>query len=153
MLSLYIKFILMIPLLIQCAAFWFVTGVTWTLQILNYPLLEKINSTTFASYQEAHNKRFGKVMIPGVLVAVGTTLWLFFDRPFGVSLTVPIIQALLLLLITGSAAVYAAPAHKKLEKNFDQVPVTSLIMTNWLRLFAWLALAAGDLYILVELCF
>ena len=140
-------------ILIQCAAFWFMAGVTWTLQILNYPLLEKINSGTFASYQEAHNKRFGKVMIPGILVAVITTLLLFFDRPFAVSPTIPVLQAILLLIITGSAAVYAAPARKKLEKNFDQVPVRSLIMTNWLRLFAWLALGIGDLYLLVELCF
>jgi uncharacterized membrane protein len=140
-------------LLIQCAAFWFMAGVTWTLQILNYPLLEKINSSTFASYQEAHNKRFGKVMIPGVLLAVVTTLLLFFDRPFDISLTVPIIQAILLLIITGSAAVYAAPAHKKLEKNFDQIPVSALIWTNWLRLGAWLALGVGDLYLLIGLCY
>ncbi len=139
-------------ILIQCAAFWFMAGVTWTLQILNYPLLEKINSGTFASYQEAHNKRFGKVMIPGVLVSVLTTILLFFNLPFAVSFTVPVIQTIILLIITGSAAVYAAPAHKRLEKNFDQVPVRSLIMTNWLRLFAWLALALGDLYLLVEIC-
>lgn len=143
----------MTTILIQCAAFWFMAGVTWTLQILNYPLLEKINSGTFASYQEAHNKRFGKVMIPGILVSVLTTILLFFNLPFAVSFTVPVIQTIILLIITGSAAVYAAPAHKRLEKNFDQVPVRSLIMTNWLRLFAWLALALGDLYLLVEICF
>lgn len=140
-------------ILIQCASFWFMAGVTWTLQILNYPLLEKINSGTFSSYQEAHNKRFGKVMIPGVLISVFTTILLFFGRPGEIGITVPLIQALLLLLITGSAAVYAAPAHKKLEKNFDQVPVRSLIMTNWLRLFAWISLGIGDLYLLAEIAF
>lgn len=140
-------------ILIQCAAFWFMAGVTWTLQILNYPLLEKINSSTFASYQEAHNKRFGKVMIPGVMISVLSTILLFFNLPDEVSFTIPLVQTVILLLITGSAALYAAPAHKKLEKNFDQVPVSSLIMTNWLRLIAWLVLGIGDLYLLGELGF
>lgn len=138
----------MLILLLQCAAFWMMAGVTWTLQILNYPLLEKINSTTFASYQQAHNKRFGKVMIPGVLLSVLTTAVLFFKRPDTVSLTVPIVQAVLLLLITASAAVYAAPAHKKLEEHFDEVPVKLLILTNWMRLAGWMALAIGDLLLL-----
>ena len=30
-------------LLIQAAASWFMTGLTWTMQVLNYPLLAMVN--------------------------------------------------------------------------------------------------------------
>ena len=57
-------------LLIQTAATRFMTGLTWTMQVLNYPLLALVDASDVPRYEQAHNRRFiwlslGGLMPPG----------------------------------------------------------------------------------------
>jgi len=44
--------------LIQTAAAWLMTGLIWTKQVLNYPLLALIDPGGVPRYEQAHNRRF-----------------------------------------------------------------------------------------------
>lgn len=138
----------MMLIAIQTSAFWFMAGVTWVLQRLNYPLIGEVPAEHLPAYQAAHNKRFGLLMLPGVIVSFVTTILMFFFRPQPVPLVVPICQIMLLFSIVGSAANHAAPAHKKLQQGYNEPSHKLLINTNWLRLAAWLILGIGGIWLL-----
>ena len=55
-------------LLVQTAAAWFMAGLIWTMQILNYPLLAKVDPADVPQYEQAHNRRFIWLVGPGVAV-------------------------------------------------------------------------------------
>ena len=63
-------------LLVETAAAIFVSGVLWTMQLLNYPLLALVGREAFTGYESAHNRRFGLVVFPGVLAALAATIGL-----------------------------------------------------------------------------
>ncbi|MDQ2815988.1 MAG: hypothetical protein M3Z75_30145, partial [Actinomycetota bacterium] len=56
-------------LLLETTATIFVTGVLWTMQLLNYPLLALVGTDAFPRYEAAHNRRFALVVVLGVLAA------------------------------------------------------------------------------------
>ena len=58
-------------LLLETAATFFMSGVLWTMQLLNYPLLALVGPVAFPRYEAAHNRRFALVVVPGVLAAAG----------------------------------------------------------------------------------
>lgn len=39
--------------LVHAAAVWFMTGVIWTMQVLNYPLLARVGADSFTGYEQA----------------------------------------------------------------------------------------------------
>lgn len=54
-------------LLLEGAASTFTAGVLWTMQLLNYPLTAPVGRDAFSQYESARNRRFARVVIPGVL--------------------------------------------------------------------------------------
>jgi hypothetical protein len=68
-------------LLVETAAAVFMSGVLWTMQLLNYPLLALVGREAFTGYEAAHNRRFGLVVFPGVLAALAGTSGLLASRP------------------------------------------------------------------------
>lgn len=139
----------MIVLLVQTGAAWFMTGLIWTMQILNYPLLALIDSASFVAYETAHNRRFIAVVGPGVLVMVVTTVRLFVSRPPAIPLAALLAVALLLLVVFVSTAFYGARLHTKLARGFDPAAHATLVRSNWVRTFAW-TLLAFDLWMVAE---
>ena len=53
--------------LIQTAAAWLMTGLIWTKQVLNYPLLALIDPGGVPRYEQAHNRRFIWLVGPAVM--------------------------------------------------------------------------------------
>jgi hypothetical protein len=53
-------------LLIQAGASCFMTGLIWTMQLLNYPLLALIGPADVPRYEQAHNRRFIWLVGPGI---------------------------------------------------------------------------------------
>lgn len=71
----------MVALLAQTGASWFMTGLIWTMQILNYPLLALIAPDDVPGYEQEHNRRFGGLVGPGVLVTIVSGVIFLFSRP------------------------------------------------------------------------
>jgi hypothetical protein len=140
-----------IVVLVHTAAVWFMAGSIWTMQILNYPLLDRVGRDALAGYETAHNRRFVAVVGPGAGLALLTTVVLLVARPAGVGVALPITSAALQVVVLGVTARYQAPAHARLATGFDAATHVTLVRTNWVRTAAWslagvlalLMLAAG----------
>jgi hypothetical protein len=140
-----------VVLLIQAAASWFMTGLIWTMQVLNYPLLAMMNASDVPRYEQAHNRRFIWLVGPGVAVTAVTAAVLLGWRPSRVPLAVPVVALVLLAVIIADTIRHGAPSHARLAKRFDADVHARLVRTNWIRTVAWSALGVLDLIALARL--
>jgi len=54
-------------------------GLIWTVQIVIYPLFDRVGRTAFAGWHEAYMRHIGYVVGPLMLVEAGTAAWLLWD--------------------------------------------------------------------------
>jgi len=140
-----------VPLLIQAGASCFMAGLIWTMQLLNYPLLAMISPADVPRYEQAHNRRFGWLVIPGVTVTLVTTAVMLAGRPAAVPFAVPLAALALLAVIVASTVVHGARAHARLAQRYDASVQGMLVRGNWVRTAPWSALAALDLVTVAHL--
>ena len=136
----------MVILLLNVAAVLFMTGFIWTMQLVHYPLFDRVGEEAFPVYETAHNRLFALVAGPGVLAALVTAVLLLFARPPQVPLWAAVLRIVLLGVIMVSTALFQAPQHQELSSGFDRGAYEFLLSTNWISTVAWSA------YELLGLC-
>ena len=129
----------MVFLLINVAAVLFITGFIWTMQLVHYPLFDKVGLEAFPAYETNHNKLFFLVAGPGISATLASGLSLIFFRPPQVPLLAVIVGLLLFAVIVVSTALFQAPQHVILGNGFDRNAYEFLLKTNWIRTAAWTA--------------
>ncbi len=111
----------------------FMTGLIWFVQVVHYPLFDRVGKPEFARYEQQNTRRTGFVvggpMLLELLLAVvlawspgGTAAW------GGLGL---------LGIIWLSTAVWQIPVHRRLEQGFDPAAYRQLVRGNWIRTIAW----------------
>ena len=133
-------------LLVETAATVFMSGVLWTMQVLNYPLLGLVGRDAFVGYETAHNRRFALVVIPGVLAAVVGAIGLLISPPRQVPLWAPSCVLSLVIVVILSTAILQGRHHSALANGFDARILRSLVRSNWIRVTAWSAAAVLALW-------
>lgn len=121
------------------AATLFMVGVIWFVQVVHYPLFDKVGREGFSPYSEAHSRLTGYVVGPPMLVEAATSLLLVFRRPEGVPLWTVLVGFALVGVIWASTALLQAPRHGTLGSGFDRAAWSGLVLTNWVRTAAWSA--------------
>ena len=118
---------------------WYLVGLCWLVQRVQYPLMSLVGSEHFARYEQAHVTRIGLVVAPMMLIELGTGLMLLatggevFRRPlFWLAMA-------LLVGIWLSTFLVQVPLHDMLSVGFDAEAHRSLVRTNWARTLAWSA--------------
>lgn len=132
----------------QLVSTWYMAGLIWFVQLVHYPLMNRVSSTNYVAFQQAHMSRTVWAVGPMMLLEAVTAGALLFVRPEGLSLNFAILGFVLVLVIWISSAVFQVPCHLKLEKGFHPAPHRRLVRTNWIRTVAWslrAALLAGVL--------
>ena len=127
----------MLVLLLNVAAVLFMAGFIWTMQLVHYPLLDRVGADAFAAYERDHNRLFFLVAGPGVLVTLVTGVLLLFVGPPQVPLWAALLGLFLFAVIAVSTALFQAPQHQKLSRGFDRGAYEFLLKTNWIRTAAW----------------
>ena len=135
-------------LLLQTAASWYMVGFIWTMQILHYPLFDRVGRDAFASYETEHNRRFGLLVGPGIVLVAVTSIIQLVTRPMSTPLLAAIAEVLLLVVIIVSTVLYQAPQHARLSSGFDAAVYRTLVRSNWVRTGAWSALGVLDLWLI-----
>ena len=109
-------------------------GITWFVQIVHYPLFQRVGEPGFSEYETAHSRLTSLVVAPLMLVeaiaAIGLAVWLP-ARPLvwaGLGL---------LVLIWASTFFLQVPQHRRLEGGFETAVHRRLVRTNWLRTLGW----------------
>lgn len=118
-------------------------GLIWTIQIVQYPLFDRVGREAFPVWHAAYTAAITRVVAPLMLVELGGALWLL-----GVAdLREPLFLASLapLAFIWMATAFVQVPLHSRLARGFDAASHRRLVRSNWLRTLAW-TLRGGLLY-------
>ena len=125
----------------------FMVGLIWFVQVVHYPLFNRISGDASIQYAAEHQRRTAWVVGLPMLVEGITTLWLFFNPIDGRLL--PLLGCLVLLKIHLSTIFLQIPLHKKLSQGYEREVVRKLVATNWVRTIGWTIRAAIAVVIVV----
>lgn len=124
------------------------TGIIWFVQVVHYPLMSRVGALSFDAYHADHTRLTGRVVMLPMIVELGTSFWLVWDRPRGMTLTLAIAGLIATLVTWGVTGLLSVPAHEHLSRGFDPTWHRWLVVTNWVRLAAW-TIHAGILLVVV----
>jgi membrane protease YdiL (CAAX protease family) len=134
-------------LLANLAATLLMTGTIWTIQLVHYPLFNRVGTEAFRDYAAAHTSAITCLVLPLMAVELLTALGLV-AQPLP---EVPHVWFWIGLGLVGVAWLMTAfvhvPQHGQLASGFDEVTYQALVTTNWVRTIAWTARSALMLYV------
>lgn len=124
-----------LPWLLAAHAFvtLFMTGLIWFVQVVHYPLFDRVGKPDFAAYEAHHTRRTGRLVGGPMLLELGLAVTLAWS-PGG---TLAWCGLGLLGIIWLSTAVGQIPTHRLLKRGFDQAAHKRLVRGNWVRVIAW----------------
>lgn len=135
-------------LLVNILASFLMAGIIWFVQIVQYPGFLHVTPTNFDSFHRFHVSRTGLVVIPPMILELGSSIWLTvgFNQYW-------LLNALGLALVIGiwmSTFAIQLPIHSALQGGTtDDVP--KLVATNWIRTILWTIKAGLGVYLLTFL--
>ena len=125
--------------LVHFASTWYLVGLCWLVQRVQYPLMSLVGRDSFTHFEAAHVARIGPVVAPMMLIELGSglLLWMFGGEAFRCPLF--LVALGLLGSIWLSTFLVQVPLHGTLGRGFDAAAYGSLVRTNWIRTLAWSA--------------
>ena len=125
-------------LLIHAAATWFMTGVIWFVQVVHYPLFDRVGAEVSARYSVDNRRLTTFVVVPAMLIEGATSAALAWLLPATLQ---PAAWAgvAMLLAIWLSTALVQLPRHLRLSAGFDTEVHRVLVASNWIRTTLWTA--------------
>lgn len=120
-------------------------GVIWIVQLVHYPLFDRVELESYPEFQKAHEARISFVVLPMMLGELATGIWLAFDCPAGLK-QVWWVGLGLIGLAWATTFFLSVPAHRILANGFDVEAHRRLVLTNWLRTIAWTGHAGVAIY-------
>jgi len=113
------------------------TGVTWFVQIVHYPLMSAVGSERFPFYETAHSRLTSFVVIAPMTLELVLAVALLIRRPDSVGMNAAAIGAALVAVIWLSTFLLQVPQHDTLSHGFSTTAHQRLVRTNWIRTIAW----------------
>lgn len=120
-------------------------GVIWVIQLVHYPLFDRVDREDYASFQQAHEARISFVVVPLMLGELTTAIALVMLAP--VVTRIVWLSGLALVAVAWLATfAFSVPAHQSLGAGFDIEAHNRLVSTNWIRTLAWTGHAVVAIY-------
>jgi hypothetical protein len=126
-------------LLLQLFATIAMVGLIWFVQVVHYPLMERVGEKEFCRYERDHQRRTTVVVAPLMLTEAGTALLLLWVRPSSVPLAPCVVGLVLLAVVWLSTYLWQVPIHRHLALEYHPDSIRRLVRSNWLRTAAWSA--------------
>ena len=112
-------------------------GVIWIIQVIHYPLFEKVGREQFVAYELSHIQKTSIVIALPMIFEILSWFGLFIiDSNFRSSLYFRF-GGFLLIFIWLVTFWISVPQHNILSLGFNQVALNTLIQTNWIRTLLW----------------
>lgn len=136
-------------LLANVAATLFMTGLTWFVQVVHYPLFPLVGDS-FTEYHRSHSNRTTFVVLPPMLVELVTSFLLLLDPP-GDATGLVVAGAALAAATWALTALGAAPAHGRIgREGLEPELQRRLLRISWVRTLAWTGHAGVVIALLAE---
>jgi hypothetical protein len=138
-------------LLVHFAATWYLVGLCWLVQRVQYPLMDRVGVAGYPAYEQAHVSRIGPVVAPMMLIELASGIWLLLIAPTGELRLLYGVGLALLVAVWLSTFLLQVPLHGTLVDGFDASAHAALVRTNWIRTLAWTARGALLVWLLWRL--
>ena len=141
-----------LALLACLASTLYMTGVIVVVQVVHYPLFERVEASAFSRYHAEHVRLMTTVVFVPMLVELLSGAWLAFRSPGGSSPWLAWAGLAAAVVTWASTGWLSVPLHDRLSRGFDPGAQRALVRTNVVRTAAWvihslivLAMTAGAL--------
>ena len=121
----------------QLAATLYMVGVIWMVQLVHYPLYNRVGRQEFPDYETRHNDGMTLVVGPAMLLEAATVVLLVLLPSPRVPASSAWLGGALLAVIWLSTVFLQVPCHNRLVSGFDQATYERLVNSNWIRTIAW----------------
>ncbi len=120
------------------AATWYMVGIIWLVQLVQYPMFEYLDRATFTRSHAFHTSVIGLVVGPGMLIELVLSALILWRR--GPS-DWPALGGFALVIMLWAVTFFVMiPLHNRLAIEGFQAEVHhALVNWNWLRTLAWTA--------------
>jgi hypothetical protein len=112
-------------------------GIIWFVQIVHYPLLQRVGTEVFREYHAAHTTLTSWVVAGPMLLELISSAALLWLRPPNISRALLIVNLLVVCGLWISTAFVQVPLHNKLANGFDSSVHRGLVRWNWVRTILW----------------
>lgn len=124
-------------------------GLIWFVQVVHYPLFDRVGADRFTEYERSHQRRTSFVVGPLMGAEALTAFWILLAPPGVLGRTLPIVGVVLLGVIHLSTITLQVPAHERLARGHDPGVIRRLVRTNWIRTLGWTTRGAVAVAMLV----
>lgn len=132
---------LVITFLIQIITSFSMLGIIWFVQLIHYPLLNKIKQG-FTQYERSHIKRAACFIGPLLVIDFITSILLVAFEETSALTRLATANLVFNAVFWVWTFIYQMPQHQKLAIGFSKKTVDKLVLTNWFRAFIWTLKAA-----------
>ncbi len=116
----------------------YMTGVIVVVQVVHYPLFERVEATSFRRYHAEHVRLMTLVVIVPMIVELVTSAWLVFLLTEMTSRWLAWAGLTAAIITWAATARLSVPLHDRLAAGFDPEAHRSLVRTNLVRTVAWI---------------
>jgi hypothetical protein len=128
------------------------TGMSWTLQLMHYPLYHQVGAAEFSHYIRSNNQR---AVVPAILPALATplvSLLLMWRRPFVVPPAMAMTAVGLNAAVLICTVIWQGRLHGQLvQTGKSDAAISLLVATNWIRTTAFTIQAIFAIWIVSRL--
>jgi hypothetical protein len=119
------------------AATLYLAGLIWTIQIVHYPLMDRVAPGDFSGFHRRHTSRISLIVVGPMVVELVCSVLLVVAAPAGVAAWMTVTGLVLALAVWVSTFALQVPCHNALARGFDAATHRRLVRSNWLRTAAW----------------
>jgi uncharacterized membrane protein len=126
-------------LLLAChaAATLWMTGLSWFVALVHYPLMAEVGKGEFPRYERLHQRRTSWIAAPVMTVEAALAAWLVLFRPAAVAAWQAAAGLFLVVAIWGMTFFVQIPLHARLEGGFNVCVHNRLVASHWWRTVIW----------------
>jgi uncharacterized membrane protein len=123
--------------LLHAAVTAFMAGLIWMVQLVHYPLFDRVEPGAFPDFHAAHSRRIALIVVPAMTLEALLALLLVLRPPEGVPPWLAGAGLLLVVVNSLSTALLQVPLHRRLAREFDPSAHRALVLTNTVRTSGW----------------
>jgi hypothetical protein len=124
-------------IILNLASTFFMTGVIWLIQLVQYPFFSQVGAEHFQKYHASHTFWITPIVAPAMIVELITSILLIFYPPGNIDSKPIWLGLILTLTVWASTFFLQVPMHEKLSHGFDAEAHRFLVNSNWIRTAAW----------------
>lgn len=123
-------------LVLNLAATWLLVGISWFVQLVHYPLIDRIDRDQFRDWHQTQTRRSGRlVALPMGIEAVTAAIMVWYPPVENHPL---VLIGLALVFLIWTTNVFAlSPCHGELLRGFQPAIHRRLVIVHWFRTIAW----------------